>query len=155
MSRSSIKKAVLKNFAIFTEKHLRWSLFLNKNVGLQSWNFIKKRLQHRFFPVNIAKFLKAPVLENICERLFELFPTWASNITSNVGIVKRTFSEKQNMGIEEEIFSKTKKPFKIYLGEKNLPFHDALDHFFFLCISTACSRRRLPYITKDDRSVEL
>ena len=85
------KKAVLKNFAIFTEKHLRWSLFLNKNVGLQSWNFIKKRLQHRFFPVNIAKFLRTPVLENICERLFERFPTWASNITSN-------------MGIEEDIF---------------------------------------------------
>ena len=113
MSRSSIKKAVLKNFAIFTEKHLRWSFFLNKNAGLQSWNFIKKRLKHRFFPVNIKKFLRAPVLENICEWLFELFPTWASNITSNVGIVKRTFSEKQNMGIEEEIFSKTKKPFKI------------------------------------------
>ena len=155
MSRSSIKKAVLKNFAIFTEKHLRWSFFLNKNADLQSWNFIKKRLKHRFFPVNITKILRAPVLENICQRLFELFPTWASNITSNVGIVKRTFSEKQNMGIEEEIFSKTKKPFKIYLGEKNLPFHDALDHFFFLCISTACPRRRLPYITKDDRSVEL
>ena len=44
MNRSSIKKAELKHFAIFTEKHLRWSLFLNKNAGLQSWNFIKKRL---------------------------------------------------------------------------------------------------------------
>ena len=30
------KKAVLKNFAIFKEKCLRWSLFLNKNAGLQS-----------------------------------------------------------------------------------------------------------------------
>ena len=30
------KKAILKNFAIFTEKQLRWSLFLNKNAGLQS-----------------------------------------------------------------------------------------------------------------------
>ena len=30
------KKAVLKDFAIFTEKHLRWSLLLNKNAGLQS-----------------------------------------------------------------------------------------------------------------------
>ena len=29
------KKAALKNFAIFAEKHLRWSLFLNKNAGLQ------------------------------------------------------------------------------------------------------------------------
>ena len=89
------KKAALKSFAIFTEKHLRSSLFLNKNVGLQSWNFIKKRLQHRFFPVNIAKFLRTPVLENICERLLERFPTWASNIT-------------RNMGIEEDIFSKAK-----------------------------------------------
>ena len=28
------KKAVLKNFAIFKEKHLYWSLFFNKIVGL-------------------------------------------------------------------------------------------------------------------------
>ena len=49
--------------------------FLNKNAGLQSWNFIKKRFQHRFFPVNIAKFLRTPIFENICKRLFERFPT--------------------------------------------------------------------------------
>ena len=89
------KKAVLKNFPIFTEKHLRWSLFLIKNAGLQSRNFIKKRLQHRFFSENIAKFLRASVLENICERLFKHFPRWASNITSN-------------MRIKEDIFSKAK-----------------------------------------------
>ena len=109
------KTTVLKNFAKFTEKHLRWSLFLNKNVGLQSWNSIKKRLQHRFFPVNIAKFLRTPVLENICERLFERFPTWASNIT-------------RNMGIEEDIFSKqTNKKIQNLAKWKNLHFHDALD----------------------------
>ena len=38
---------------------------LNKVAGLKAWNFIKKRLQHRCFPVNIAKFLKAPFLKNI------------------------------------------------------------------------------------------
>ena len=54
-------------------------------------NFIKKNLKHRFFPVYIAKILRIPVLENICERLFERFPTWARNI-------------KSNMGIEEDIF---------------------------------------------------
>ena len=43
-----------KNFAILTGKHLCWSLFL----GLKACNFIKKRLQHRCFPVNIAKFLR-------------------------------------------------------------------------------------------------
>ena len=92
------KKVVLKNFAIFAEKYLRWSLFLNKNVGLQSWNFIKKRLKHKFFPVNISKFLRtAFLLKNKRNKN----PTWASNIT-------------RNMGIEEDIFSKTKKKaFKI------------------------------------------
>ena len=33
-------------------------------------NFIKKRLQHRCFPVNIAKLLKTLVSKNIYERLF-------------------------------------------------------------------------------------
>ena len=37
--------------------------------SLKVCNFIKKRLQHRRFPVNIAKFLRAPILKNICERL--------------------------------------------------------------------------------------
>ena len=32
-------------------------------------NFIKKRLQHMCFPVNIAKFLRTPILKNICKRL--------------------------------------------------------------------------------------
>ena len=41
-----MKKTFLKNFAIFTGTHLCWSLFLIK--------LIKKRLQHRCFPVNIA-----------------------------------------------------------------------------------------------------
>ena len=35
----------------------------------KSYNFIKKRLQHRCFPMNIAKFLKTTILKNICERL--------------------------------------------------------------------------------------
>ena len=54
-------KAVLKNFQIFTGKHLCRSLFLIK--------FIKKRLQHSCSPVNIAKFFREPILKNICERL--------------------------------------------------------------------------------------
>ena len=109
------KKAALKNFAIFAEQQLRLSLFLNKNTSLQSWNFIKKRLQHRFCPVNIAKLVRAPVLKNICQRLFERFPTSANNITSY-------------MGTKEDIFlkPKQKKPFKIQLDGKNFLFHDAL-----------------------------
>ena len=33
------------------------SLF-NKVLGLQTYNFIKKLLQHSYFPVNVANFLK-------------------------------------------------------------------------------------------------
>ena len=33
------------------------SLF-NKVAGIQAYNSIKKKLQHRCFPVNIAKFLR-------------------------------------------------------------------------------------------------
>ena len=48
-----MKKAFLKNFAIFTGK-------------LQACNFIKNRLRHRCFPLNIAKFLRTPILKDIC-----------------------------------------------------------------------------------------
>ena len=41
-------------------------------------------------------FQRTPVLKNICELLFERFPTLPNNITSNIGS-------------EEDIFSKTKR----------------------------------------------
>ena len=44
------------------------SLF-NKFAGPQASKFITKRLQHRCFLVNIAKFLKIRILYNIGERL--------------------------------------------------------------------------------------
>ena len=44
-------------------KHLRWSLFQIKR------DYIKNRLQHRCFPLNVAKFLRTPMLKSICERL--------------------------------------------------------------------------------------
>ena len=53
----------LKNLAIFTGKHLCWRFFLI--------NFIKKRLQHKCFPVNIAECLStAFYVEYICEYEF-------------------------------------------------------------------------------------
>ena len=47
------------------------SLF-HKVTGLQPSNFIKERLQRRYFPENIAKFLTTPFLKNICERMLLL-----------------------------------------------------------------------------------
>ena len=69
--RCYMKEAVRKNFTIFTGKHLCWSLFWDEVEikARKTWNFIEKRLQHRFFSVNIAKFLTTPVLKNISARL--------------------------------------------------------------------------------------
>ena len=53
------KIGLLKNFAIFTGKHLCWSLL----IKLQVWR-PAKRLQHRCFRVNIAKFLWISFLQN-------------------------------------------------------------------------------------------
>ena len=55
-----MKKAVLKNFAIFTRK-------------LQTCIFVKKRLQNRCFPLNNAKFFKKPILKIICYPLLLIF----------------------------------------------------------------------------------
>ena len=51
-------KKAIQNFTLFTGKHVCW------------------RLQHTCFPVNIAKFLRTPILKNICERLLLLPKPW-------------------------------------------------------------------------------
>ena len=35
-------------------------------------NFIKKRLEHRCFPMNFAKFLRTPILKNISDCFYAL-----------------------------------------------------------------------------------
>ena len=46
---------------------LKFRKFYRKTPVLESL-FIKKRLQHRCFLVKFAKFLRTPILKNICER---------------------------------------------------------------------------------------
>ena len=55
--KCSLRKGVLRNFAKFTGNCLRPSAFL------------KKRLLHRCFPVNFAKFLRTPFLQITYGRL--------------------------------------------------------------------------------------
>ena len=52
------KKGVLKDIAKFTGEQLHQRLFLNKVAGLRPATLFKKRLWHRCFPVNFAKFLR-------------------------------------------------------------------------------------------------
>ena len=61
--RSSTKKAIFKNNAIFTGKHLYWSLFLTTFFN----NFIKGDANTGVKLV--AKLLRKPILKNICEWL--------------------------------------------------------------------------------------
>ena len=48
---------VLEVWNIHRKTSVLESLF-SKVVSLEAWNLIKKRLQHRCFPVNIAKLLR-------------------------------------------------------------------------------------------------
>ena len=61
--RSSVRKGVLRNFAKFTGKHLRQSLYFNKVA--EASNFIKIETLVQVFPVNSAKFLRTPFLQNM------------------------------------------------------------------------------------------
>ena len=54
----------------------------NKLAGFKTCNFLKKRLQHRCFPVNIAKFLRTLILMKICEQLLLQFLLLTVNISS-------------------------------------------------------------------------
>ena len=61
--KCSGRKGILRNFAKFTRKHLRQSLFFKKVACL--W--------HRCFPVNFVKFPRTPFLQNTLGGCFWIF----------------------------------------------------------------------------------
>ena len=65
----ALQKSCSSKFNNIHRKTFVLESFLNKITGLQAYNFTKKRLQHTYFPVNIAKLLRTPILKNICEWL--------------------------------------------------------------------------------------
>ena len=64
------KKGVLRNISKFTGDHLCQSLVFNKVAGLRPETLLNKRLCHRCFSVNLAKFLKTPFLTELFRWLF-------------------------------------------------------------------------------------
>ena len=64
-----------------------------------TWNFIKKRLQHRSFHVKFAKFLRTPILKSICERLLLhlKYYTPANNTAEAVTEFSKTVTEEEEM----------------------------------------------------------
>ena len=68
-TRGVLWKGAPINFTKFTGKHLRQSLLFNKITDLKAATLLKKKLWHKCFPVNFAKFLRTPYLQNTSERL--------------------------------------------------------------------------------------
>ena len=60
--RCSVKTGVVRDFTKFTGKQLCQSIFFNKVADLRPATLLKKRLWHRYFPVNFVKFLRATFL---------------------------------------------------------------------------------------------
>ena len=67
-----MREGVLRSFTKFIGKHLCQSISLNKVAGLRTGTLLKKRLWHRCFPVNFAKFLRTHFLQNKPGRLLLL-----------------------------------------------------------------------------------
>ena len=93
--RCSIKKSFLK-ISQYSQENNCVGVFFNKVASL--------RLQHRCFPVNIAKFLRTTILKNICDSCFcisenprfHLYPTLYSQIF--------TFQSRENHVLISQFF---------------------------------------------------
>ena len=100
--RRSVSKCVLRNFAKFTGKHVCQSLFFNKNAGLRPATLLKKRLWHRYFPVNFAKFLRTSFSQNTSGRLllplgdhlFSMYEKFSEKLMCAYQRLRNSFSEK-------------------------------------------------------------
>ena len=83
----------------------------NKLTGFKTCNFLIKRLQHRCFPLNIAKFLKTLILMKICEQLLVQFLLLTVNISSqgfvsalnSKGLLQRSFSKSSPQGSQWQV----------------------------------------------------
>ena len=69
-----------------------------KVAGLKACNFIEKRLQHKCFSVNIAKFLRTSILNNMCERLLLTPPSPPPILANRQSIpIRSTFRTQPNI----------------------------------------------------------
>ena len=98
---------------------------LNKAAGPKACKFIKKWLQHRCFPVNIAKFLRTPILKNIYVRLLlSDFRKW----------LFRTFFLNSRFQNHPDL-----KILKMYQPLSNQSFNHNLAHMLFLNLTPKLS----------------
>ena len=58
------KKGVIRNFTTNSQENTCATVFFKQSCKLRPDTLLKKRLRHSYFPVNLAKFLRSPFLEN-------------------------------------------------------------------------------------------
>ena len=75
------------------------SLF-DKVVSLKVCSFMKKRLQRSYFSLNIAKYLRTPILKNICQRLLQ---TKIGRIFHSLDCPLPGFHRFQNLSVSPEV----------------------------------------------------
>ena len=89
----SVKKGFLINFSKFTGKHLCQSLFFNKVAGISPATLLKKRLWHRCFSVNFAKFLWTPFLQNTSGWLLLLLLVVSTSFIPMISVLSSILEE--------------------------------------------------------------
>ena len=73
-----LHKMLLLNILQYSQENTSVGVSFNKVTTPQHCNFIKKRLQHRCFPVNITKFFKSTYFEEHLRTAASKFNTRAS-----------------------------------------------------------------------------
>ena len=139
------EKGVLRNFTKFTRKYLCQTLFFNKVAGMRPATLLKKRLWHRCFRVNFAKFLRQPFLQNTFGRLllysrkiswFECFINLTGHHTTN-----RSSLFKSGIGIIITHWGLTKiwqlTKIMTHLHDSHNFLND-VTHFVYLLIISPC-----------------
>ena len=106
------KKDVRRNFTKFTGKHLCQSFSFNKVTGVRPATLLKKRLCHRCFPVNFAKFLRTPFLT---EHLWWLLPVTANSNSKMPISLDMKRKKVKNQCLSLQLFSRKFKAIGVFL----------------------------------------
>ena len=121
--RYSVKKGVLKNFPKSAGKHVCQRLFFNKDVSLRSATLLKKRLWHWCFPVNFAKFLRTPFIQNTSGQLLLWTTASETSNTKYLELIKRRSKvQEKSMSCKRALnfgqwksLSENYKPMRVWL----------------------------------------
>ena len=152
----SVEKPVLKNFANVTGKHLCWNLFLMKSYAFRPVTLLKWDSKIDLFLVKFTKFLRTPILMNICERLLCIsydLHKYVSHVKKNcqrtcakfmnylqrfhiIAILenpsKDDLSDSGGTGVAMELLKKTKWAISKFFCRS---FHNILDKFYLNVVS--------------------